>query len=168
MLPHNINVSSGQANCTQAIVKKFNLKPHVQLTMVAIDKHHKVPSVLATQVESIELEHCNKRVHPTTFLVQSMQYRRTVKIAKPRAFIGKNNEREKVQMKFTQFPILLNNATTGHKLQGTSLDELLLMNGSIPSKIGFMWFYPGLEHYVVCTYALLYQGSYLNIACRQS
>ena len=55
-----------------------------------------------------------------------MEYRRAVKLLKPRALQTKNEEREKVHMKFTQFPILLNNATTGHKLQGSSLDELFV------------------------------------------
>jgi PIF1-like helicase len=126
MLPTNINVPNGQANGTQAFVASVRLKPDVTPTIVTLDNGCKVPAVFASQVEFIELEHSNKRVQPSHFSIQSIEYRRTVKILKPKQIQSKNHEREKVNMKFTQFPIILNNATTGHKLQGTGVQKLFV------------------------------------------
>ena len=47
-------------------------------------------------------------------------------IIKPTEQVTKGKERETVQMKFNQFPLLINNATTGHKLQGTGVDQLFV------------------------------------------
>ena len=126
MLPTNINVSNGQANGTQATVTSIRLKPGVTPTIVTLDNGCRVPAVFAGQVEYIELEHCNRRVQPSHFSIQSIEYKRTVKILKPKQIQTKNHEREKVNMKFTQFPIILNNATTGHKLQGTGVQKLFV------------------------------------------
>jgi hypothetical protein len=126
MLPTNINVSNGQANGTQASVINVCLKPGFTPTVVTLDNGCRVPAVFASQVEFIELEHSNKRVQPSNFSIQKSEYRRTVKILKPKQLQTKNHEREKVNMKFTQFPIILNNATTGHKLQGTGVEELFV------------------------------------------
>jgi flagellar biosynthesis GTPase FlhF len=126
MLPTNINVSNGQANGTQATVVNIRLKSNVTPATVTLDNGSKVRAVYASQVEFIELEHSNKRVQPTRFSLKSIEYRRTVKILKPKQLRTKSNEREEVNMKFTQFPILLNNATTGHKLQGTGVDQLFV------------------------------------------
>jgi PIF1-like helicase len=126
MLPTNINVSNGQANGTQATVVNIRLKSNVTAAAVTLDNGCKVRAVYASQVEFIELEHSNRRVQPSRFSLKSIEYRRTVKILKPKQLQHKNNERETVNMKFTQFPLLLNNATTGHKLQGTGVDQLFV------------------------------------------
>ena len=38
------------------------------------------------------------------------------------------NDTESFQMKSTQFQIIVNNATTGHKLQGSGVQNLLVHN----------------------------------------
>jgi hypothetical protein len=38
----------------------------------------------------------------------------------------KGDEREKLDMKGIQLPLLVNNATTGHKLQGSGVDNLFV------------------------------------------
>ena len=40
----------------------------------------------------------------------------------------RNNERETVKMRGTQLPVIINNASTGHKLQGTGVDNLFVHN----------------------------------------
>jgi hypothetical protein len=42
----------------------------------------------------------------------------------------KGDDREVLQMKATQLPILINNATTGHRLQGSGVDSLFIHNWS--------------------------------------
>ena len=37
-----------------------------------------------------------------------------------------HNKCQNVEMKATQIPIVVNNATTGHKLQGSGVDNLLV------------------------------------------
>lgn len=42
----------------------------------------------------------------------------------------RENDREFITMKATQLPLLVNNATTGHKLQGSSVDNIFVHNWS--------------------------------------
>jgi len=52
------------------------------------------------------------------------------KILKPQALRVKGDERELLQMKAVQLPLLVNNATTGHKLQGSGVDQLFVHSWS--------------------------------------
>ena len=49
---------------------------------------------------------------------------------KPQALQIKGDEREQIKMKAKQLPIIVNNATTGHKLQGSGVDCLFVHNWS--------------------------------------
>jgi hypothetical protein len=42
----------------------------------------------------------------------------------------RGNDRENLKMKANQVPVLVNNATTGHKLQGSGVDNLFVHNWS--------------------------------------
>jgi hypothetical protein len=48
------------------------------------------------------------------------------KILKTQQLQVNGNEWELLQMKATQLPVLVNNATTGHKLQGSGIDSLFV------------------------------------------
>jgi PIF1-like helicase len=127
MLPCNKNVKAGQANGTQAIVENVVLKPgEVPQNIVLNDINITIYGVQATQVLHIVLHHCNSRVQPQVFLLQPKQYSFTAKILKPRSLQVKGNDREVLHMKCIQLPILINNATTGHKLQGSGVNNLFI------------------------------------------
>jgi hypothetical protein len=49
---------------------------------------------------------------------------------KPRVLQVKSDEHETLQMKACQLPLLINNATTGHRLQGSGVDSLFVHNWS--------------------------------------
>jgi hypothetical protein len=74
-----------------------------------------VASVYASQVEGILLLHSNPLTQPQTFVVAPKSHSFTLKLRK---------------MKATQIPLLLNNATTGHNLQGAGVDSLCVHNWS--------------------------------------
>ena len=86
--------------------------------------------MLASQVSYIVLRHSNDRIRPATFSFKPKQHTFKAKILKPRELQVKGDEREVLQMQATQLPILINNATTGHKLQGSSVDSLFVHNWS--------------------------------------
>ena len=132
MLPCNSDVKKGQANGTQATFQKIVLKAgeeaHTQ--QVLLDGTIPVTAVRASQVSYIVLRHCNDRIQPPTFSLQPKRQTFKAKILKPRPLQVKGNERELLQMKATQLPVLINNATTGHKLQGSGVDSLFVHNWS--------------------------------------
>ena len=88
-------------------------------------------AVRTSQVSYIVLRHCNDRIQPpATFSLQPKRQTFKAKILKPRPLQVKGNERELLQMKATQLPVLINNVTTGHKLQGSGVDSLFVHNWS--------------------------------------
>jgi hypothetical protein len=125
MLPCNKNVKAGQANGTQAIVEKIVLKPGVTPKIIVM-QNSQVSAVCASNVSHIILHHSNDRVQPQIFSIEPKKYTFKAKILKPRLLQVKGGEYEWLEMKGIQLPILINNATTGHKLQGSSVDNLFV------------------------------------------
>jgi len=130
MLPGNSDVTKGEANGTQAIFEKVVLKAGEEAQHVLLDGTIPVLAVLASQVSYIVLHHSNDRIRPATFSFKPKQHTFKAKILKPRELQVKGDDREVLQMQATQLPILINNATTGHKLQGSSVDSLFVHNWS--------------------------------------
>jgi hypothetical protein len=130
MLPTNTDVSNGQANGTQATFEKVVLKPGQQFQNVLLDGTIPVPAVLASQVSYIVLRHSNDRIRPATFSLKCKEQTFRAKILKPRVLQTKGDEREVLKMKAIQLSLLINNATTGHKLQGSGVDSLFVHNWS--------------------------------------
>jgi hypothetical protein len=131
MLPTNTNVACGQANGTQASVQRVVLKQHNEAQYVYIDNNVPVMAVLASQVHYVELKHCNTRVSPQIFTIRPKSHTFKAKLPKPKILRKNVNDTiEVIQMKAIQIPILINNATTGHKLQGSGVDSLFVHNWS--------------------------------------
>ena len=126
MLPHNQDVRNGLANGTQATVLRVILHPGVVPNEVMINDRCKVKTVLASQVESVELEHLNERINPRIFSVKPRQQTFKINMKKPHLLQRKHAKTELLQMKATQIPILVNNATTVHKLQGSTILSILV------------------------------------------
>ena len=72
----------------------------------------------------------NKRVNPALFKVFPRHNTFRANLLKPRALQIKGNDQELVKMKAMQLPMVVNNATTGHKLQGSGVDCLFVHNWS--------------------------------------
>jgi hypothetical protein len=120
-------IKTGQANGTQATVINVVLKPDVLPQNITLcTTNYTVYAVFASQVSHIVLQHSNDRVQPQTFSLQPRKYTFEASILKPRRLQFKNNDRETVKMKGTQLPVVINNASTGHKLQGTGVDNLFV------------------------------------------
>jgi AAA domain/Helitron helicase-like domain at N-terminus len=126
MLPYNENVSQGLANGTQGTVKRIKLLPGTIPRTILLDGCIPIKSVDASEVVSIEVQHSNERIHPTQFLVSPKQV--TFKANLPDPHFAANPSKVEVTMKATQVPLIVNNATTGHKLQGSGV-RALFVNG---------------------------------------
>jgi PIF1-like helicase/Helitron helicase-like domain at N-terminus len=127
MLPVNIRVSNGQANGTQAIVVRIVLKNNETPSSTNISERIPVCSIFASQVDYILLRHLNTRQTPSEFKLKVRHQAFKTKLPNP---LDITDEYQLVEMKATQLPILVNNATTGHKLQGSGVDQLFVHNWS--------------------------------------
>jgi len=130
MLTENTKVREGLANGTQARVEKIILKQGTVIKNVSVDGGILVKGVLASDVSSVTLRHCNDRILPATFTMSPKQFTFRARIAKPESLRTKPNEKEFVSMRATQLPFVINNATTGHKLQGSGVDSLFVHSWS--------------------------------------
>jgi hypothetical protein len=130
MLPCNTSVKDGLANGTQATLEKVVLKPGQQSRCILLGGQVPVLAVHASQVSHIVLRHSNERITPPTFTVRPKLHSFRANILKPRMLQVGGKERELLKMKATQLPVIINNATTGHKLQGTGVDCLFVHNWS--------------------------------------
>jgi hypothetical protein len=85
---------------------------------------------LQSQVSHIVVRHCNPRVNPAVFSIEPKKHSFKGRLLKPRMLQTRGNDRENLRMKACQIPVLINNATTGHKLQGSGVDILFVHNWS--------------------------------------
>jgi hypothetical protein len=130
MLPCNKNVEQGQVNGTQVTLEKVVLKAGVTPQVVCIGENIPVMAVHASEVAHVVVKHCNNSVQLQEFSLQPKKCTFKGKLPKPITFQEKEGDCESIKMKATQLPVLVNNATTGHKLQGSGIDKLFLHNWS--------------------------------------
>lgn len=127
MLTHNENVADGKANGSRALVERVVLKVGETASTAQLSNGVNVSVVLASQVCHVELRHCNSRIVPSSFLLRAKEYTFDVKFPTSTAISSTTgNERELLGIKATQFPFISNTATTGHKLQGATIDKLFV------------------------------------------
>jgi hypothetical protein len=124
MLPINMNVSKGQANGSQVTLEKVVLKegvvPQEVLDGVPVN------AIRASQVDHLVLKQANDRIELQEFSVAPTKYSFIAHVLKPTSLQVKGNKCEKLKVKATQLPVLVNNAMTGHKLQGYSVDNVFV------------------------------------------
>ena len=125
MLPANINVLASQANGTRAFFEKVVLKDG-ELSKTIMYGGVPVEAVTAAQIKYIVLRHENKNVDSPYFRLKPKDFTFNADIMLPEALRMEGNEREIVRMQARQVPILVNNATTGHKLQGATIDNIFV------------------------------------------
>ena len=127
MLVFNNNVRRRETNGTTVTLISICLKPNIIPIQILIGKLP-VKAIYASQVVSIVLKHNNPNIIPNTFQLEPIEFRITARILKPKLLQMKEDDCEMVKMKATQLPVISNQATTGHKLQGASINQLFVNN----------------------------------------
>ena len=162
MLPGNDDVKKGIANGTQAIVQAVYLKPHTAPMEVKINPSINVPAVFASQVEKIELIHLNDRISPRVFHVIPRCHTFKINMQSPLLFqLHQHNDKQILNMKAIQIPLLINNATTGHKLQGCGIENLFIHSWSYVAN----WVYVMLSRVKTLNGLYLRQPLKSNLSC---
>ena len=126
MFPYNKDVPNGIANGTQATVQKVNFKHGTATRFVVLGNNVKVRAVFASEIHSIIVKHVRADIVPNQFPVMPTQFTVTIGLLAPPRIQTKGNTREQVRIQCQQIPLLINNATTGHKLQGMGVDQLFV------------------------------------------
>ena len=154
MITENIDVPNGLANGTRAIVDKILLKEGSQYISVSVGSNIFVNGIYASQIESLALIHKMQNVQKRTFKIKPMTTTFNANIPFPNnAMLNQTREsKEKIFVRFTQFPMIVNIATTGHKLQGTGVDKLFVHN----------WQYEKNWPYVVMSRVKTFDGLFLR------
>ena len=129
-MTYNADVPNGKANGTRAQVKRLVLKAGSEWKNVQLDVDGigtiSVRGVSAEQVSHIVLQHCNTNIEPQKFMLEPKDFSFTALMPIPDLLQGESIQRNKSGMKGYQLPIVSNTATTGHKLQGSSMDVLFV------------------------------------------
>ena len=129
MLVFNDYVRHGEANGTTVTLISVCLKPNIVPIRIIIGKLP-VKAVYASQVISIVLKHNNPKIIPTTFQLEPIEFCITTRILKPKLLQMKEDDHKMVKIKATQLPVISNQATTGHKPQGASINQLFVNNSN--------------------------------------
>ena len=127
MLVFNNNVRRGEANGTTVTLISVCFKPNIIPIQIIIGKLP-LKAVYASQVVSIVLKHNNPKILPNTFKLKPIEFCITTRILIPQLLRMKEDDRKMVKMKATQLPVISNQATTGHKMQGASINQLFVIN----------------------------------------
>jgi hypothetical protein len=125
MLTANDDVKAGKANGTRAYVNQVVLKRgenHFDITLDGCI----VPAVFASQIDHVELTHENKSIQPNVFKVEPRKYSVYAYLPQPGNKSTSKRDKDRVEMRINQLPITSNTATTGHKLQGSGVDDLFV------------------------------------------
>ena len=97
------------------------------ISTVLLNNNIPVKAVLASQVQEIVLSHVNDRIRPNVFTLSPKQYTSLkARIPTPEPLRTTQDQKDLIPLRFCQLPVILNNATTGHKLQGSSVDNLFV------------------------------------------
>jgi hypothetical protein len=122
----NSDVGNGIANGTTCIFRKVHLKSGITLQRMQMHGFW-VFAASVEDIERIELEWQDSSMYQGKFYVfpQESKY----EINYPVAELGKK-VKVKTNIYLTQFPVVINHATTGHKLQGKSMIALVIAEWS--------------------------------------
>ena len=126
MVNENSDVSNGIANGTTCLFKKAHLKPGTVLQRMKMHGYW-VNTVKVDEVECLELEWQDSPKFVGRFRLGSKKEKFTI------SFPITEQERKyrvKTSIVLEQFPVVINFATTGHKLQGKSMFSLVIAEWS--------------------------------------
>ena len=118
MLTQNSDVANDKANGSRVCVEAVKLKGGEKPFALKLDNGTKIYAVYASQVNSICLEHENEDITPSQFELKSKTFNFQCQM-------NVNDAEFYTGMRGEQFPIISNSCTTGHKLQGCTVDAIL-------------------------------------------
>ena len=123
----NENVEKMIANGTRAFIESIHLKPDETYTMCTIDDFQ-VPTVRAGQILNVKLRFESPNAFSSTFEIAPKEHSFIAEVPYPGSLQSgsDNNTTQSLHMKGLQLPFICNNATTGHKLQGASVQTLFV------------------------------------------
>jgi hypothetical protein len=117
MLTENKDVCNGQANGSRVKLQRIIVKQGEQEIIVKLSCGAQVRAFFASQIAAISVRHEIDDVVPRDFDLTPRRYSFSAKV-----FI--DGVKKTLRMKGTQFPVVSNGTTTGHKLQGCTLQSL--------------------------------------------
>jgi hypothetical protein len=126
MVNENNDVHNGIANGTTAVFQKAILKSGVKLQPLQMFGYW-VNSVCVDDVEQLELKWQDSDRFQGKFRIDAIKG--VYKVKFPVMAMGRET-RVITTIQLAQFPSVINYATTGHKLQGKSVDELVIAEWS--------------------------------------
>ena len=126
MIPKNIDVRNAKANGTIGVLQKVTLKADAVVHRVTCNGNP-IKAILASDVREVS---CKFEKLPlkklTDFALKPETHVCNIDLPLPPAMQITPEESEMVRMKMTQIPLLTNNATTGHKLQGATIPSMFV------------------------------------------
>jgi hypothetical protein len=123
----NDDVEHGIANGTTCLFRKAKLKPDKHLHPIRMYDYW-VNSVSIEDVEYLELQWQDSSRFVGTFRI--FPKKKKYRVLFPFSLNGQPVSEHKTPIYLTQFPVIINHATTGHKLQGKSMDALVIAEWS--------------------------------------
>ena len=128
MVVINADVDHGVANGSRCCITHLHLKPGETYRKIKFGSLE-IPAVRANQISWATMKHEDENIVPRIFNIKPKLTTFFARVPYPDSMqpgTGKNKVTLKVTMRGTQLPIVCNNATTGHKLQGTSIESLFV------------------------------------------
>jgi len=119
MLTANKDVPNGQANGSRVRVVSVNTRRGEKPFKLQLASGVVIPAYYATQIDSITVRHEAKDIRPPTFNIKMSTFRFSTNL-------NVADEEFKCKMAGNQFPLISNSATTGHKLQGCTVNFIFV------------------------------------------
>ena len=149
MLTRNKDVAGGEANGTRVFVKEVRVKQGEEAFPLKLQNGSTILGLFARQVSSTLVEHECDTITPKLFEVFPETHSFVTKLHDKKESLDKDLF---VRMKGNQFPLISNSCTTGHKLQGCTVDNTLVNS----------WHYGCNWVYVVLSRVRTHTGLYLR------
>jgi hypothetical protein len=131
MVNNNLDVGNGIAKGTKAYMEKIHLKPGRTIRYTTLGPKNskiRIPVVRASDILRIAMRHESPDVASPVFLLEPKTKQGfCAKVPYPDSLqTGGRTSVQMLYMRGTQLPIICNNATTGHKLQGATIATLFV------------------------------------------
>jgi hypothetical protein len=147
MLTRNSDVGNGQANGSRLTLHKIMVKRGERHWPLRLKSGVTVNALYASQVRHIVVKHVAADVQPMFFTVETQVYPFSCKLEVEQGI------EVSAKMKGIQFPLISNLCTTGHKLQGCGVNDLLVDE----------WFYGQNWPYVVLSRVKQMKGLFVRV-----
>ncbi len=123
MLVSNDDVPNGHANGTRVLLEAVVLKEGVSTDTISIDGK----GCQAVDADCVDHLLCSLEGNPSKlFHIQPKKMTCSIKAPIPRHMGGNARATINFTVELVQFPLIANNATTGHKLQGQTKKNLVI------------------------------------------